>query len=543
MDIRTLLADPAAIHLDLIVSESHRIIFIVRAIQEQPCCPKCGQPSTSLHSHYQRTVADLPWHGITVSLQLQTRKLRWSNELCSQKVFCERLPRVVAAYARKTLRLNSALRLLAFALGGEGGARAACGLGLRTSGDTLLRRIRQAHLPQAPMPKVVGVDDWAKRKGQSYGTILVDLEQHRPIDLLPDREANTLDNWLKEHPGIEIITRDRAGAYADGARRGAPQAVQVADRWHLLKNISEVMEKLLHRNYTAVREAFRHSQDAASAVPEPTLMRAADDACATAGGTSAPALLPHRSQLYHAERIKLYELVKEMQRQGLNINQIRLQINRHHSTVTRFFHADSYALTTRPRGSRLAAPFIDYLEQRWSEGWRNARRLFRELKEKGYRGSDVTIGRVTRQWRKPVPMLVKTPPLKRPSPRTLTWLLLKPVEKLKEEERRMVAALLQSSPAIKRGCELIEEFRAMIRGRKVEALTSWLESARQSNLVELENFATGIRRDETAVRAALEYQWSNGQTEGQVNRLKFIKRQMYGRAKFDLLKARVLYAG
>lgn len=411
----------------------------------------------------------------------------------------------MAAYARKTLRLNSALRLLAFALGGEAGARAACGLGLRTSGDTLLRRIRQAHLPQAPRPKVVGVDDWAKRKGQSYGTILVDLEQHRPIDLLPDREANTLANWLKEHPGIEIITRDRAGAYADGARRGAPQAVQVADRWHLLKNISEVMEKLLHRNYTAVREAFRHSQDAASAVPEPTLMSAADDACATAGGTSAPVLLPHRSQLYHAERIKLYELVKEMQRQGLNINQIRLQINRHHSTVTRFFHADSYPLTARPRGSRLAAPFIDYLEQRWSEGCRNARRLFRELKEKGYRGSDVTIRRVTRQWRKPVPMLMKTPPLKLPSPRTLTWLLLKPVEKLKEEERRMVAALLQSSPAIKRGCELIEEFRGMIRGRKVEALTSWLESARQSNLVELENFATGIRRDETAVRATLEY--------------------------------------
>src|SRR4051812_2218819 len=170
MDITTLLADPAAINLDLLVSEPKSIMLIVRSVQTSPSCPMCGQVSSSLHSHYQRTVADLPWHGVSIKLQLNTRKLRCQNEICSRKVFCERIPGVFAVYARKTVRLNSALRLLAFALGGEAGARAACGLGLKTSGDTLLQRIRETPLPPAPTPSALGVDDWAKRRGRSYGT-------------------------------------------------------------------------------------------------------------------------------------------------------------------------------------------------------------------------------------------------------------------------------------------------------------------------------------------------------------------------------------
>ena len=247
-----------------------------------------------------------------------------------------------------------------------------------------------------------------------------------------------------------------------------------------------------------------------------------------------------RSQLYHAERKALFGLVKELQQKGLNINQIRLQLKRHHCTVARFFHADSYPVTTRPKGSKLAGPFTDYLYQRWEEGCHNAKQLYRELQEKGYQGSDVTIRRQTQNWREPVPILVKSLPLKLPSPRSLVWLLLKPKEKFKEEERKLVDDLLQSSPEIKRGCELVQEFREMVRGREAEKLTIWLESAKESKLIEFENFVVGIKRDESAVRAALTYEWSNGQTEGQINRLKMLKRQMYGRAKFDLLKARVL---
>ena len=201
MNADTLLANPKVIRFESFISESNAITIVIHSKQERPCCPNCRQPSFSLHSRYQRAVADLPWHNVAVKLQLKTRKFRCRNGLCRQKIFCERLPDVVEVYARKTCRLDGALTWLALALGGEAGARTAKRLRMIASGDTLLRMIRRAATQTSVMspgnePKIIGVDDWAWRKGCTYGTIIVDLERRKVVDLLPDREAGTLTDWL-----------------------------------------------------------------------------------------------------------------------------------------------------------------------------------------------------------------------------------------------------------------------------------------------------------------------------------------------------------
>lgn len=246
---------PASVQLDTMSVTDTTVDLVLRSAESEATCPACGQSSHTIHSRYVRTLADLPWAGLSVRIQLHARTFFCHIPTCQRAIFTERLPQRVLPYARRTLRLRQAQRSLGLELGGEAGARTARQQGLPTSPDTLLRLVRQAPARQRAPPRVLGVDDWALRKGQVYGTILVDLEQHQPIALLPDRRADRLAEWLQSHPGVEIISRDRATAYAAGALRGAPNAIHVADRLHLLQNVRAALQRFLERNQALLRQA------------------------------------------------------------------------------------------------------------------------------------------------------------------------------------------------------------------------------------------------------------------------------------------------
>jgi transposase len=350
-----LLADSQALALENLIASDTQVILVVKAIQSAVPCPCCNQPSSRVHSRYQRTIADLPWQGVKVQLQLLTHRFFCVDKTCRRRIFCARLPQVVVAYGRQTIRLNDALRQIGIMLGGQAGSKLAMGLGMSISPDTLLRRIQQRPLPTEGTPRVLGVDDWAWRKGRRYGTLLVDLEQHRPVALLADRETSTLSRWLLAHPGVEIVTRDRSKAYASAIRKGAPTAIQVADRFHLLQNLLATLD-----------QAFGgHSQTLKGLVPTHSLSQD-ETVVVPVLPPQPPTQERQRAEQRRARRRANYEQVWELRQAGWSGTAIAHQIGLGRATVFRYLRSSTFT-ERRGRsdcGRSLLDPHKDYLLQR-----------------------------------------------------------------------------------------------------------------------------------------------------------------------------------
>jgi len=546
----TLLPDPTCLHLKLLDASEAAITAVVTTTSEQAECPLCHQCSGRIHSRYVRAVADLPWMGCAVHLELHVRRFFCPNQECARQIFTERLPRVVAPYARRTTRLTDLFTLIGFALGGEAGKRLVAGMGLVTSPDTLLRLLHAASDPSHSTPRVLGVDDFSFRRRISFGTILIDLEKRVPVDLLPDREAETFAKWLLEHPGVEIISRDRGGDYARGGKQGAPQAQQVADRWHLLKNLSETMQSFFLRKQPQLKAAAQ-PPEAPSSSPE-------EAASSLPWYTGQSKSQEAKSQQYHQERVQRYQKIHELASKQVDVTTIAHQMGLSRQGVYNYLRMKQPPERTRihqPGRSNLD-PYKEYLIKRWNEGCRNAQLLYREIKAQGYSGSNTAVGRFIAPWRalkgearsfksvEPTPHTMINPAegKKKHPPTALQvahWVTFKEDQRL-AWQKDYLSRLRETDAQIQETSDLIQEFTTMLRERKGEQLDSWLERVEQQGVAELQSFAQGLRKDYDAVKAGLTLEWSQGPVEGHVHRLKLLKRQAYGRASFQTLRKRVL---
>ena len=564
----------------------------VEVISTQPFarCPGCGSPSDHVHCQYQRTVHDVPCGGRRVVLRLSVRKFFCRMPTCHRKVFAERLSDLVQPWARVSNRLLEELKALGLAASAEVNERLAPRLGMRVKAPTLLRYLRAIPPPDDAPVCVLGIDDFAMRRGDCYGTILVNLQTRRPVDLLPDRTADAVLPWLKNHLEIDVVSRDRASSYADAVNRALPHAIQVADRYHLVQNLREHVQRLLDRKRTCLPLVEDTSLPAPKAGttggfgipcdPPPGESLVATPERAKAEGPDQPFHIAQPEQpvslmeqeaalasLTYAERKKKisrdkryarYEEVMALHRAGIGLRAITRQLRISRKVVRLFISSPGFperAEGTEQRHMKKSklAPYLPYLRERWASGAHNGLQLFREIKDRGYTGSRALLGRLIAEWRTELPpkprqgkprkpRLVAKSGQRRLSSRSASFLMILPPEKLTIVQRQQLEHLCQASSDLHTVYLFSQEFVTMLKERQAESLHGWLKRVKESHVAELRSFANGILRDYAAVYAACSRSESNGVTEGHVNRLKFLKRQMFGRANLDLLRVKVLRA-
>lgn len=573
---------PENIAIEAVYPTRSRLTLQVSCTLPSACCPLCGATSERIHSSYERTVADVPCGGRLVTLALTVRKFVCHTKTCPRHIFTERLPDLVQSYARMTNRLREVLEILGFATCGELEERLVPKLGMAVSGPTVLRLMRAHASPPPKFVRILGIDDWAWKKGQTYGTILVDLERHRPIELLPDRTAGTAEAWLRTHPEVDTVSRDRGGEYAAAARKGAPQARQIADRFHLLKNLREELKELMDRKHSFLPEVEEFTSDAIPAkaqgakdkglheITEPQEKPEQEKHYRTIPPypyqrPSGMSYNEFQKQMRREKRTVRYQNVRTLVEQGFSQRAIAQRLGLSRETVRKFAQAEEYPEThQRQRGEKrsILDPYKPYILQRWQQGCRNSVQLYDEIQDRGYPGSACLLRIFLADLRKKhreaggasvltlnaSQQTIEIPPSLPPQPvitrrmssAQASWLFVSKDDALKEKQRKDIEQIRRSHPDLEMAYQLSHEFVMMLAERRGTDLDAWLIQAEQSGLPAFKKLVNGIRRDYAAVRAAFSSEWSNGQVEAQVNCLKLQKRIVFGRANFDLLRLRVL---
>ncbi len=506
---------PPGFDVESAFCEGPSTVITVRPTSETSLCPACGASSGRVHSRYQRRLTDLPLAGRQVRLVVVARRFRCDAARCGRRIFTERFAGgALAPWARRTARLDLVVHHLGLALGGRPAASFARRLMLPVSNDTLLRVVRRRGCPPFAAPCVIGIDDWAWRRNRRYGTIICDLERRRPITLLPDREPATAQAWLAGQPQIAVVARDRGGGYALATSKALPLAVQVADRWHLMENAS-------HAFLDAVRKSMRQIRTAVGAATvNPDLLTAAER-------------LQYEGYL---RRENTNAAILKQAETGISIREIA-RATGHSRGLVRNVLRGQRSDVFRLRESSLEH-HLPWLDVQWAAGHHNGAELWRCLKTRGFSGSL----RVVSEWatrRRRAEKLDAQSLQRVPSARTIARLMTTGRDTLSKSETVTIAAIEHGVPTLVEAREVITAFHKMIRTKAHADLDPWLERACASLVA---SFANGLIKDKSAIDAAILTSWSNGQTEGQITKLKLVKRQMYGRAKLDLLQARLIGA-
>ena len=521
VDLGVLLPHLAGVIVEEVAVTAGLLLVTARARQGAAACPKCGTASARVHSRYSRRLADAAVGGRQVEIRLAVRRFLCRVPGCERRIFSEQVDGLTARYARKTPLLAGVLGSIAVALAGRAGSRLAAGLAVPASRQVMLRLVMTAPEPEAAAPRVLGVDDFAIRRGQHYGTLLIDIETGAPLDLLEGRDAQPLADWLAAHPGVEVICRDRASAYADGARTGAPGAIQVADRFHLWQNLAKAVEKCVaaHRGCLA----------------EPALAAAEDDAA-----PPAEAARPDPTGKFAERARRKHELVHALRAEGRGLREIARHLGWGLHTVQRYDRAATWQELAEnrwpaQRPSKLD-PFKPYLDQHAGGGHGSYTRLFHEIKALGYDGSYPVVRHYLDRTRPEKAPLGEAPPTVRD---VANWLCRRP-DDLTEDERPKLKAILDRCPELHAASGQVRAFATMITGLTGQNLPQWIAAARDAALPGIASFAKGLEHDIDAVTNGLTMSWNSGPVEGRVNHIKMVKRQMFGRAGLPLLRKRVL---